>query len=140
RTTTAPRARPSCCGCESTAGWSGRSSRPRSRSSSSSRAAAIPCRPPSPREPSRCPSSKADPRSRRSMSHLEIRNLHVRAGDKEILKGLDLSVQQGQVHALMGPNGSGKSTLANAIMGHPGLEVTDGQILFKGEDITEAEP
>ena len=74
------------------------------------------------------------------MSHLEIRNLHVRAGEKEILKGLDLEVQQGQVHALMGPNGSGKSTLANAIMGHPGLEVTDGQILFKGEDITEAEP
>jgi len=74
------------------------------------------------------------------MSHLEIRNLHVRAGEKEILKGLDLTVEQGRIHALMGPNGSGKSTLANAIMGHPGLEVTEGQILFKGEDITEAEP
>ena len=73
------------------------------------------------------------------MSHLEIRNLHVRAGEKEILKGLDLSVGQGEIHALMGPNGSGKSTLANAIMGHPNLEVTDGQILFKGEDITEAD-
>src|SRR5881275_1200991 len=73
------------------------------------------------------------------MSHLEIRNLHVRAGEKEILKGLDLEVQQGQVHALMGPNGSGKSTLANAIMGHPNLEVVEGQILFDGQDITEAE-
>jgi Fe-S cluster assembly ATP-binding protein len=74
------------------------------------------------------------------MADLEIRNLHVRAGDKEILRGLDLSVDKGEVHALMGPNGSGKSTLANAIMGHPGLEVTDGQIVFKGEDITESAP
>ena len=49
---------------------------------------------------------------------------------KEILRGLDLSVGKGQIHALMGPNGSGKSTLANAIMGHPGLEVTDGEIIF----------
>jgi Fe-S cluster assembly ATP-binding protein len=71
---------------------------------------------------------------------LEIRNLHVRAGEKEILKGLDLSIDPGQIHALMGPNGSGKSTLANVIMGHPGLEVTEGEILFKGEDITEADP
>src|ERR671936_1158800 len=74
------------------------------------------------------------------MADLEIRNLHVKAAGKEILKGLDLSVSKGQIHALMGPNGSGKSTLANAIMGHPGLEVTEGQILFKGEDITEADP
>jgi len=74
------------------------------------------------------------------MAELEIRNLYVRAGDKEILRGLDLSVGKGEINALMGPNGSGKSTLANAIMGHPGLEVTDGQILFKGEDITEADP
>ncbi len=74
------------------------------------------------------------------MADLEIRNLYVRAGEKEILRGLDLSVDKGQIHALMGPNGSGKSTLANAIMGHPGLEVTDGQIFFKGEDITEADP
>jgi Fe-S cluster assembly ATP-binding protein len=73
-------------------------------------------------------------------AELEIRNLHVQAGDKQILKGLDLTVNQGEVHALMGPNGSGKSTLANTIMGHPGLEVTQGQILFRGEDITEAEP
>jgi Fe-S cluster assembly ATP-binding protein len=71
---------------------------------------------------------------------LEIRNLHVQAGDKQILKGLDLTVNQGEIHALMGPNGSGKSTLANAIMGHPGLEVTEGEILFQGKDITEADP
>jgi Fe-S cluster assembly ATP-binding protein len=74
------------------------------------------------------------------MAHLEIRNLHVSAGDKQILKGLDLDVHSNEVHALMGPNGSGKSTLANAIMGHPGLEVTDGQILFDGQDVTEADP
>src|SRR6204780_5071939 len=74
------------------------------------------------------------------MPDLEIRNLHVRAGDKEILRGLDLTVGKGEIHALMGPNGSGKSTLANAIMGHPSFEVTDGQIIFKGEDITEADP
>src|SRR6201995_2255723 len=74
------------------------------------------------------------------MAELQIRNLHVAAGDKQILKGLDLSVRSGEVHALMGPNGSGKSTLANAIMGHPNLEVTEGQILFDGEDITEAAP
>jgi Fe-S cluster assembly ATP-binding protein len=74
------------------------------------------------------------------MSELEIRNLHVQAGDKQILRGLNLVVGSGQIHALMGPNGSGKSTLANAIMGHPGLEVTEGQVIFKGEDITEADP
>jgi Fe-S cluster assembly ATP-binding protein len=71
---------------------------------------------------------------------LEIKNLYVSAGDKEILKGLDLEVSKGEIHALMGPNGSGKSTLANVIMGHPGLEVTEGTICFKGEDVTEAEP
>src|SRR3954447_841120 len=74
------------------------------------------------------------------MSDLEIRNLHVRAGEKEILKGLDLKTETGKVHALMGPNGSGKSTLANAIMGHPNFEVTEGEIRFDGEDITEASP
>ena len=74
------------------------------------------------------------------MSDLEIRNLHVRAGDNEILKGLDLTVSKGEIHALMGPNGSGKSTLANAIMGHPGFEVTEGTISFNGEDLTDAEP
>jgi Fe-S cluster assembly ATP-binding protein len=73
------------------------------------------------------------------MAELEIRNLHVRAGEQEILKGLDLAVGKGEIHALMGPNGSGKSTLANAVMGHPNLEVTEGQVFFKGEDITEAD-
>src|SRR6202000_2337756 len=73
------------------------------------------------------------------MPELEIRNLHVRAGEKEILRGLELAVGKGEIHALMGPNGSGKSTLANAIMGHPNLEVTDGQIIWGGEDITEAD-
>jgi Fe-S cluster assembly ATP-binding protein len=74
------------------------------------------------------------------MAELEIKNLHVQAGEKQILKGLDLTVEPGEIHALMGPNGSGKSTLANAIMGNPALEVTEGQILFRGEDITEADP
>jgi Fe-S cluster assembly ATP-binding protein len=74
------------------------------------------------------------------MADLEIRNLHVQAGDKKILKGLDLTVNQGEIHALMGPNGSGKSTLANVIMGQPNLDVTEGQILFRGQDITEADP
>ncbi|HEV7807942.1 MAG TPA: Fe-S cluster assembly ATPase SufC [Solirubrobacteraceae bacterium] len=73
------------------------------------------------------------------MPELEIRNLHVQAEDKQILKGVDLTVAPGEIHALMGPNGSGKSTLANAIMGHPNLEVTEGQILFGGQDITEAD-
>ena len=74
------------------------------------------------------------------MAELEIRNLHVRVEDKEILKGLDLDVEKGRIHALMGPNGSGKSTLANAIMGHPALEVTEGTLTYKGEEITEADP
>jgi Fe-S cluster assembly ATP-binding protein len=74
------------------------------------------------------------------MAELEIKNLHVRAGEIEILRGLDLTVRSGQIHALMGPNGSGKSTLANAIMGHPGLEVKEGQIIFDGHDVTEAAP
>jgi Fe-S cluster assembly ATP-binding protein len=74
------------------------------------------------------------------MADLEITNLHVSAEDKEILKGLDLEVSKGEIHALMGPNGSGKSTLANVIMGHPGLEITEGTIHFKGEDITGAAP
>jgi Fe-S cluster assembly ATP-binding protein len=76
------------------------------------------------------------------MADLEITNLHVSAEDeeKEILKGLDLTVPRGEIHALMGPNGSGKSTLANAIMGHPGLEVSAGSIRFDGEEISEAAP
>jgi Fe-S cluster assembly ATP-binding protein len=74
------------------------------------------------------------------MPELLIENLHVSAGDKQILKGVDLVVHPGEVHALMGPNGSGKSTLANAIMGHPSLEVTEGTITFDGQDITSADP
>src|SRR5246500_2370659 len=74
------------------------------------------------------------------MADLEIRTLPARAGEKDILRGVDLSVGRGEIHALMGPNGSGKSTLANAVMGHPGMEVTEGQIFFKGEDVTEADP
>ncbi|MBJ7518660.1 MAG: Fe-S cluster assembly ATPase SufC [Solirubrobacteraceae bacterium] len=73
------------------------------------------------------------------MSILEIKNLHVQADDKQILKGVDLTVNTDEVHALMGPNGSGKSTLANTIMGHPSLEVTEGSITFDGVDITEAD-
>jgi Fe-S cluster assembly ATP-binding protein len=68
---------------------------------------------------------------------LEIRNLHIAIDGKPILKGLDLKVNKGEIHALMGPNGSGKSTLANALMGNPKYEVTDGQILYKGEDVLE---
>src|SRR5262245_63253206 len=73
------------------------------------------------------------------MADLAIPNHPVHAGDKQILRGLDLSVSKGEIHALMGPNGSGKSTLANVVMGHPNLEVTEGQVLFKGEDITQAD-
>jgi Fe-S cluster assembly ATP-binding protein len=73
------------------------------------------------------------------MADLEIQNLHVDVEGKEILKGVDLTVSQGEVHALMGPNGSGKSTLANTIMGHPAYEVTEGTILFRGQPLTEME-
>ncbi len=71
---------------------------------------------------------------------LEIRDLHVTVDDNPILKGVDLVVQQGEVHALMGPNGTGKSTLANTLMGHPAYEVTKGQILFKGQDLVGMDP
>jgi Fe-S cluster assembly ATP-binding protein len=74
------------------------------------------------------------------MADLKIENLHVNAAGKHILKGVDLHVRSGEFHALMGPNGSGKSTLANAVMGHPNLEVTEGRVLYDGEDITEADP
>jgi Fe-S cluster assembly ATP-binding protein len=70
---------------------------------------------------------------------LEIRNLHVNVDDKPILKGVNLIVQEGEVHALMGPNGSGKSTLSNTVMGHPAYQVTAGQIIFEGVDIIELE-
>jgi Fe-S cluster assembly ATP-binding protein len=71
---------------------------------------------------------------------LEIRNLHAGVEDEEILKGVNLTVRQGETHALMGPNGSGKSTLANVLMGHPDYEVTGGQIIFDGHDLLELAP
>jgi Fe-S cluster assembly ATP-binding protein len=71
---------------------------------------------------------------------LIIRDLHAKIEDKEILKGVDLTVTQGETHALMGPNGSGKSTLANVIMGHPKYEVTQGEILFKGINVLDLSP
>src|SRR5437762_6272685 len=72
------------------------------------------------------------------MALLELKNLHVALEDgTEIVKGVDLSVDSNQVHAVMGPNGSGKSTLAYALMGHPAYVITQGQILFDGEDVTE---
>jgi Fe-S cluster assembly ATP-binding protein len=74
------------------------------------------------------------------MADLEIINLHVRTEDREILNGVNLNIDKGEIHALMGPNGSGKSTLAKTLLGHPSYEVTEGRIVFKGEDITEAEP
>jgi Fe-S cluster assembly ATP-binding protein len=74
------------------------------------------------------------------MADLEIRNLHVSAEGKQILKGLNLDVSAGQIHALMGPNGSGKSTLAIAFMGQPTLEVTEGEIRLRGKEITQSAP
>jgi Fe-S cluster assembly ATP-binding protein len=74
------------------------------------------------------------------MATLELKNLHVALEDgTEIVKGVDLTIASGEVHAIMGPNGSGKSTLAYAIAGHPAYEITEGQILLDGKDITEAE-
>ncbi len=73
-------------------------------------------------------------------SELVIKNLHANIEGKPILRGVDLVVKQGEVHALMGPNGSGKSTLANVIMGNPRYEVTEGEIWFKGENILEYSP
>ncbi|MBJ84741.1 MAG: Fe-S cluster assembly ATPase SufC [Euryarchaeota archaeon] len=71
---------------------------------------------------------------------LRIKNLHVSIEDTEILRGLDLEIKAGEIHALMGRNGSGKSTLANVLMGHPAYEITDGTIEFLGEDLTDMEP
>jgi Fe-S cluster assembly ATP-binding protein len=71
---------------------------------------------------------------------LEIKNLHASAGGTPILKGIDLHIRPGEVHAVMGPNGSGKSTLSNVLAGKPNYEVTEGQILYKGKDLSEMEP
>ena len=73
------------------------------------------------------------------MTLLQIKNLHASIGEKEILKGIDLTVNPGEVHVIMGPNGSGKSTLANVLMNTGGYEITDGSIIYKDEDITELE-
>ena len=71
---------------------------------------------------------------------LKIENLHASIGDKEILKGINLTIGKGEVHAIMGPNGSGKSTLSSVLVGHPTYEVTEGSVTFEGEDILELEP
>lgn len=74
------------------------------------------------------------------MSGLEIKNLRVSIDDNEIIKGLNLEVNRGEVHALMGPNGSGKSTLSYAIMGHPSYKIESGEILFDGKNIIDTKP
>ncbi|NJH98128.1 Fe-S cluster assembly ATPase SufC [Staphylococcus agnetis] len=72
-------------------------------------------------------------------STLEIKDLHVSIDDKEVLKGVNLTIKTGEIHAIMGPNGTGKSTLSSAIMGHPSYEVTQGEVLLDGENILEME-
>ena len=74
------------------------------------------------------------------MSQLEIKDLHIAIGDKSIVKGLNLTIRQGEVHAIMGPNGAGKSTLAKAIAGHPDYVITGGEVLLDGKSILELEP
>ena len=71
---------------------------------------------------------------------LQIRNLHAAIADKEILKGINLEVKKGEIHAIMGPNGSGKSTLSSVLVGNPSYEVTEGEVLFEGQDLLELEP
>ena len=71
---------------------------------------------------------------------IQIRDLHANAGETSILKGIDLDLHAGEVHAVMGPNGSGKSTLSNVLVGKPGYTVTEGEILFRGEDLLKMDP
>ncbi len=71
---------------------------------------------------------------------LEVRNLHARIGEKEILKGIDLTIRDGEIHAIMGPNGSGKSTLSAVLVGNPVYEVTEGEVLFNGKNLLEMKP
>ena len=71
---------------------------------------------------------------------LEIKNLHARVEDKEILNGINLTIGSGEVHAIMGPNGAGKSTLAAVLTGKPGYEVTEGEVLFQGKDLLAMAP
>jgi Fe-S cluster assembly ATP-binding protein len=82
----------------------------------------------------------ADDEGRRNVSLLDIRDLHVRVDDREILKGLDLTVNEGEVHAIMGPNGSGKSTLAHVLSGKPGYDVTEGLVTYDGADLLALSP
>jgi Fe-S cluster assembly ATP-binding protein len=74
------------------------------------------------------------------LADFDIKDLRVSVEGREILKGISLGISQGEVHAVMGPNGSGKSTLSNTLMGHPGYQVTGGQVLYKGQDLLKLEP
>ena len=71
---------------------------------------------------------------------LEIKNIHAKVGDKEILKGVNLTINDGEIHAIMGTNGAGKSTLSNVIVGNPAYEVTEGEITFEGKDLLAMKP
>ena len=71
---------------------------------------------------------------------LEVRNLHARIGEKEILKGIDLTIRDGEIHAIMGPNGSGQSTLSAVLVGNPVYEVTEGEVIFNGKNLLEMKP
>src|SRR5438093_8384375 len=78
--------------------------------------------------------------AREKWTMLEIRNLHVRVGNNEILRGVNLTINAGEVHAIMGPNGSGKSTLAQVLAGRDAFEVTEGEVLYEGKNLLEMDP